>query len=67
MVSSRRASPHPHPHPRVRSQGLSQGLRVQLVLHLYKGLLEKVPFFQNKAPAFIVDVVRGWGVREGTR
>jgi hypothetical protein len=51
----------------VRSQGLSQGLRVQLVLHLYKGLLEKVPFFQNKAPAFIVDVVRGWGVREGTR
>ncbi|KAG1678597.1 hypothetical protein FOA52_012604 [Chlamydomonas sp. UWO 241] len=37
--------------------GLSMGLRMQVVLHLYRQALEKVPFFRGKPPQFITSLV----------
>jgi len=37
--------------------GLSSSLRSELVLHIYRNMVEKVPLFQNKHPSFITSVV----------
>ncbi|GAX74590.1 hypothetical protein CEUSTIGMA_g2038.t1 [Chlamydomonas eustigma] len=37
--------------------GLSVGLRMQVVMHLYREALERVPLFQGKPPQFITSLV----------
>ena len=37
--------------------GLSQSLRMQVVMHLYREALEKVPLFNGKPPQFITSLV----------
>jgi hypothetical protein len=57
----------PHPvYPVLCPQALPSSMRCQLVLHLYRDLLDRVPFFQGKAPAFI-DAVVSWTVDKGGR
>ena len=37
--------------------GLSMSLRMQVVMHLYREALEKVPLFKGKPPQFITSLV----------